>query len=127
MTLWGQPSAPSHCHQTATDGPCIGVPEVQEAFLTMPTSCPANRRRPKSESSVSTRADSWQEPGIWTPLPTPRRCRRRPAAKAELHTIYRSDDPKRPRSTRPTGVSIALKLPQSEAAGTLAESTCAKR
>lgn len=124
LTLWGQPSAPSHCHQTATDGPCIGVPEVQEAFLTMPTSCPADTTPAEmSESSVSTRADSWQEPGIWTPLaysaPLP------PQTGCERLSFTPSIEvtPETTTVDEPTGVSIALKLPQSEAAGTLAEST----
>ena len=124
LTLWGEPSAPSHCHQTETGGPCVAVPQVQEAFLTMPTSCPANATvTEQHEASVSASADSWQEPDSWTaltyspPLPALGGCERlsfTPSIEVQPETTTVDE---------PTGLAIVMKLPQNEAAGSLAEST----
>ncbi|MGH2831513.1 MAG: hypothetical protein ACRDK2_01955, partial [Solirubrobacteraceae bacterium] len=124
LTLWGEPSAPSHCHQTATGGPCVAVPRVTEAFLTMPTSCPANATTAEQhEASVSATADSWQEPGSWTPLtysaplPALGGCERlsfTPSIEVQPETATVDE---------PTGLAIVMKLPQNEAAGSLAEPT----
>ena len=68
MTLWGDPSAASHCHQQSLGGPCVPVPAGEQPFLTLPTSCPSELTASvREELSLSARAESWQEPGIWTP------------------------------------------------------------
>ena len=74
LTLWGDPSDPSHnrwrgaCagHNDRHDIEIEGVPDcpVEPAstpLLTMPTACPGT----PLESSAT--ADSWQEPNVWRP------------------------------------------------------------
>jgi hypothetical protein len=122
LTLWGDPSAPSHCHQTVAGGPCIAVPHRGAPFLTLPTWCPTDTTPPTLEAlSASARAEAWQEPGVWTPLlysspmAAPTGCER---------LSFTPSIEVRPEATvadSPTGVSIVLKLPQVEAAGSLAE------
>ncbi len=122
LTLWGDPSAPSHCHQTVAGGPCVAVPHRGAPFLTLPTWCPTDTAPPTLEAlSASARAESWQEPGVWTPLlysppmAAPTGCER---------LSFTPSIEVRPEATvadSPTGVSIVLKIPQVEAAGSLAE------
>ncbi len=122
LTLWGDPSAASHCHQQFTGGPCVSVPPGEQPFLTLPTSCPSELSAPvREELSLSARDDSWQEPGIWTPaiISAPL------AAMTGCQKIsFTPSIEVRPETTvaeTPTGVSIALKIPQVEALGSLAE------
>jgi hypothetical protein len=122
LTLWGDPSAASHCHQQFIGGPCVSVPAGEQPFLTLPTSCPSELSAPvREELSLTARADSWQEPGVWiptvfsAPLPAPTGCRRlsfTPSIEVRPETTV---------AETPTGVSIALKIPQVEALGSLAE------
>lgn len=122
LTLWGDPSAVSHCHQQFIGGPCVSVPVGEQPFLTLPTSCPSELSAPvREELSLSARADSWQEPGIWTPtilsapLQAPTGCGKlsfTPSIEVKPETSV---------AETPTGVSIALKIPQVEALGSLAE------
>ncbi len=122
MTLWGDPSAASHCHQQFIGGPCVSVPMGEQPFLTLPTSCPSELTALVSEElSLSARADSWQEPEVWTPtiLSAPL------AAMTGCQKLsFTPSIEVRPETTvaeTPTGVSIALKIPQVEALGSLAE------
>jgi hypothetical protein len=122
LTLWGDPSAASHCHQQFIGGPCVSVPPGEQPFLTLPTSCPSELTPSvREELSLSARADSWQEPGVWTPtiLSTPL------AAMTGCQKLsFTPSVEVRPETTvaeTPTGVSIALKIPQVEALGSLAE------
>jgi hypothetical protein len=122
LTLWGDPSAPSHCHQQLTGGPCVAVARGSQPFLTLPTSCGgelSEEAARRLSSAVS--ADSWQEPGVWTPsifsapLPAMTGCEKlsfTPSIEVNPETTV---------ANTPTGVSIALKIPQVEALGSLAE------
>jgi hypothetical protein len=122
LTLWGDPSAPGHCHQAVSSGPCVAVPHRGAPFLTLPTWCPTDTTPPVLEAlSASARAESWQEPGVWTPLlysspmAAPTGCERlsfTPSLEVRPETTV---------AAAPTGVSIVLKTPQVEAAGSLAE------
>ncbi len=122
LTLWGDPSAPGHCHQTVSGGPCVAVPHRGAPFLTLPTWCPTDTTPPTLEAlSASARAESWQEPGVWTPLlysspmAAPTGCER---------LSFTPSIEVRPEATvadSPTGTSVVLKIPQVEAAGSLAE------
>ena len=122
LTLWGDPSAASHCHQQFIGGPCVAVPAGEQPFLTLPTSCPRTLTASvREELSFSARAESWQEPGIWTPtiLSAPL-----PAMAGCEKLSFTPSIEVRPETTvaeTPTGVSIALKIPQIEALGSLAE------
>ncbi len=122
LTLWGDPSAASHCHQQFIGGPCVAVPAGEQPFLTLPTSCPSEESAAvREELSLSARADSWREPGVWTPtiLSTPL------AAMTGCQKLsFTPSIEVRPETSvaeTPTGVSIALKIPQVEALGSLAE------
>jgi hypothetical protein len=122
LTLWGDPSATSHCHQQFIGGPCVAVPMGEQPFLTLPTSCPSELSAAiREELSLSASADSWQEPGVWTPtiLSAPL------AAMTGCQKLsFTPSVEVRPETTvaeTPTGVSIALKIPQVEALGSLAE------
>jgi hypothetical protein len=122
LTLWGDPSAASHCHQQFIGGPCVSVPAGEQPFLTLPTSCPSEpSAQVREELSLSARADSWQQPGVWTPtiLSAPL------AAMTNCQKLsFTPSIEVRPETTvaeTPTGVSIALKIPQVEALGSLAE------
>jgi hypothetical protein len=122
LTLWGDPSAASHCHQQFIGGPCVSVPAGEQPFLTLPTSCPSEPSAAvREELSLSARADSWQQPGVWTPtiLSAPL------AAMTNCQKLsFTPSIEVRPETTvaeTPTGVSIALKIPQVEALGSLAE------
>ncbi len=122
LTLWGDPSAASHCHQQFIGGPCVSVPAGEQPFLTLPTSCPSEDGVAVSEElSLSARADSWQQPGVWTstilsaPLAAMTGCQKlsfTPSIEVRPETTV---------AETPTGVSIALKIPQVEALGSLAE------
>lgn len=124
LTLWGDPSAASHCHQTVTGGPCVAVPEVSEAFLTLPTSCPAEATPTEvAEASMSASADSWQEPGIWTspidsaPLPPQSGC------EHLSFTPSIAVQPETETADEPTGITIALRLPHNESSHSLSEAS----
>jgi hypothetical protein len=122
LTLWGDPSASSHCHQQFIGGPCVAVPAGEPPFLTLPTSCPSELSAPVREAlSLTARADSWQEPGVWTPtiLSVPLQ-----ASTGCGKLSFTPSIEVRPETTvanTPTGVSVALKIPQVEALGSLAE------
>jgi hypothetical protein len=76
LTLWGDPSQANHdkergqCfppnlnefEKNIEEGVSCPVERTHEALLTLPTSCTANT------TAATMRADSWQEPGQWTPL-----------------------------------------------------------
>jgi len=122
LTMWGDPSAPGHCRQTVSGGPCVAVPHGGAPFLTLPTWCPTESTAAvREELSASARAESWQEPGVWTPLlysspmAAPMGCERlsfTPSIEVRPETTV---------AASPTGVSIVLKIPQVEVAGSLAE------
>jgi hypothetical protein len=122
LTLWGDPSAASHCHQLLTGGPCVPVPAGEQPFLTLPTSCPKELTAAGAqESSLAVSADSWQAPGAWTPplysppLPRATGCGRlsfTPSIEVRPETTV---------ADTPTGVSVTLKNPQVEALGSLGE------
>jgi hypothetical protein len=122
LTMWGDPSAPGHCRQTVSGGPCVAVPHRGAPFLTLPTWCPTESTAAvREELSASARSESWQEPGVWTPLlfsspmAAPTGCERlRFTPSIEVR-------PEETAVASPTGVSIVLKIPQVEAAGSLAE------
>jgi hypothetical protein len=122
LTMWGDPSAPAHCRQTVSGGPCVAVPHRGAPFLTLPTWCPTESTAAvREELSASARSESWQEPGVWTPLlfsppmAAPTGCERlRFTPSIEVR-------PEASAAASPTGVSVVLKIPQVEAAGTLAE------
>jgi hypothetical protein len=119
LTLWGDPSAASHDDRR---GPCFGnlgqcgitVPRVERSFLRLPSSC--------GESFAGVvRADSWQEPGIFTPLvetvPAPGM-----AGCEELQfTPSLAVTPETEAADTPTGLDVRLSLPQHEGAGGLGE------
>ncbi len=122
LTMWGDPSAPGHCHQTVAGGPCVAVPHRGAPFLTLPTWCPTDTTPSTLEAlSSAARAESWQEPGVWTPLQysspmaAPTGCER---------LSFTPSIEVRPEATvadSPTGTSVVLKIPQVEAADSLAE------
>ncbi len=122
LTLWGDPSAPSHCHQQLTGGPCIAVARAVQPFLTLPTSCgsePGEEGTRRLSSSVS--ADSWQEPGVWTPTLFSAPLQAMTGCGKLSFTPSIEVRPETTVAETPTGVSIALKIPQVEALGSLAE------
>ena len=122
MTLWGDPSAASHCHQQSLGGPCVPVPAGEQPFLTLPTSCPSELSAPvREELSLSARADSWQEPGVWTPTSFSAPLQAMTGCKKLSFTPSLEVSPETTVANTPTGVSIALKIPQVEALGSLAE------
>ncbi len=126
LTLWGDPSAESHDAErqecvigssglyTCRKG--VAVERVERPFLTLPTSCAG---RP----SATMRAESWQEPGVWTPLleaapaPAPAivgcgRLNFTPSIEAKPETAV---------ADTPTGLSVLLKVPQPESTAGLAQ------
>jgi hypothetical protein len=122
LTLWGDPSAASHCHQQLTGGPCVAVPSASQPFLTLPTSCPSE----KSEEvlrrlSSSVTADSWQEPGVWTPTLYSAPLQAMTGCEKLSFTPSIEVRPETTVANTPTGVSVALKIPQVQALGSLAE------
>jgi hypothetical protein len=122
MTLWGDPSAASHCHQQFIGGPCVAVPEGEQPFLTLPTSCPSELSAPvREELSLSARANSWQEPGIWTPTILSAPLAAMTGCGKLSFTPSIEVRPETSVAETPTGMSVALKIPQVEALGSLAE------
>ncbi len=122
LTLWGDPSAASHCHQQFIGGPCVSVPAGEQPFLTLPTSCPSEESAAvREELSLSARADSWQEPGVWTPTILSAPLAAMTGCKKLSFTPSIEVRPETSVAETPTGVSIALKIPQVEALGSLAE------
>ena len=122
LTLWGDPSAASHCHQQFAGGPCVAVPAGEQPFLTLPTSCPSELTASvREELSFSARAESWQEPGIWTPTISSAPLQAMTGCKKLSFTPSIEVRPETTVANTPTGVSIALKIPQVEALGSLAE------
>ena len=122
LTLWGDPSAASHCHQQFIGGPCVAVPAGEQPFLTLPTSCPSELSAAvREELSLSARADSWQEPGVWTPTILSAPLAAMTGCKKLSFTPSIEVRPETSVAETPTGVSIALKIPQVEALGSLAE------
>ncbi len=122
LTLWGDPSAESHDSERfgCTPGPeptCVPPAEVERVnrpFLTLPGSC-------TGPLSATMRADSWQEPGIWTPfaesqpLPGMEGCGRLP------FTPSIEVKPETEAADAPTGLTVDLKVPQPESVTGLAE------
>jgi len=134
LTLWGAPSAESHdiergsyFERNDNGGYCrehnlmareckIPVERVQRPFLTLPSSCAL-------ESGASVSADSWQEPGVFTPF----------VESAPLSTITGCEKlrftpsievkPETAVADTPTGVSVTLKIPQLETLSSLAEAS----
>jgi hypothetical protein len=122
MTLWGDPSAASHCHQQFIGGPCVSVPAGEQPFLSLPTSCPSELSAlVREELSLSARADSWQEPGVWTPMILSAPLAAMTGCQKLSFTPSIEVRPETTVAETPTGVSIALKIPQVEALGSLAE------
>ncbi len=125
LTLWGDPSAASHCHEQFIGGPCVSVPAGEQPFLTLPTSCPselsAERAPVREELALSARADSWQEPGVWTPTILSAPLAAMTGCGKLSFTPSIEVRPETSVAETPTGVSIALKIPQVEALGSLAE------
>jgi hypothetical protein len=122
MTLWGDPSAASHCHQQFIGGPCVAVPVGEQPFLTLPTSCPSELTASvREELSLSARADSWQEPGVWTPTILSAPLAAMTGCGKLSFTPSIEVRPETSVAETPTGVSVALKIPQVEALGSLAE------
>jgi hypothetical protein len=122
LTLWGDPSAASHCHQQLTGGPCVAVPSASQPFLTLPTSCPSEMSEEvlrRLSSSVT--ADSWQEPGVWTPTLYSAPLQAMTGCEKLSFTPSIEVSPETTVANTPTGVSVALKIPQVEALGSLAE------
>jgi hypothetical protein len=130
LTLWGSPSSVSHDKQR---GECLhqneraaerGEPEtficlsspVTEPFLTLPGSCPG------TPLTATMRAESWQEPGIWTPLlesspamPAIEGCEKLPfSPKLTVQPETEAAD-------SASGLSVDLQLPQEESLTGLAE------
>jgi hypothetical protein len=122
LTLWGDPSAASHCHQQFIGGPCVSVPPGEQPFLTLPTSCPSELTSSvREELSLSARADSWQEPGVWTPTILSAPLAAMTGCQKLSFTPSLEVRPETTVAETPTGVSIALRIPQVEALGSLAE------
>jgi hypothetical protein len=122
LTLWGDPSAASHCHQQFIGGPCVAVPAGEQPFLTLPTSCPSELTAPvREELSLSARADSWQQPGVWTPTILSAPLAAMTGCERLSFTPSIEVRPETSVAQTPTGVSVALKVPQVEALGSLAE------
>jgi hypothetical protein len=122
MTLWGDPAAASHCHQQFIGGPCVSVPAGEQPFLTLPTSCPSELTPSvREELSLSARADSWQEPGVWTPTILSAPLQAMTGCQKLSFTPSIEVRPETSVAQTPTGVSVALKIPQVEALGSLAE------
>jgi hypothetical protein len=122
MTLWGDPSAASHCHQQFIGGPCVSVPAGEQPFLSLPTSCPSELSAlVREELSLSARADSWQQPGVWTPMILSAPLAAMTGCQKLSFTPSIEVRPETTVAETPTGVSIALKIPQVEALGSLAE------
>jgi hypothetical protein len=122
MTLWGDPSAASHCHQQFIGGPCVSVPAGEQPFLTLPTSCPSELSGPvREELSMSASADSWQQPGVWTPTILSAPLQAMTGCRKLSFTPSIEVRPETTVAETPMGVSIALKIPQVEALGSLAE------
>ncbi len=122
LTLWGDPSASSHCHQQFIGGPCVAVPAGEQPFLTLPTSCPSEESAAvREELSLSARADSWQQPGVWTPTILSAPLAAMTGCQKLSFTPSIEVRPETSVAERPTGVSIALKIPQVDALGSLAE------
>lgn len=117
LELWGDPSAASHNAQRIHivcqgNGSCqkIGgaeVPPSNRPFLTLPTSCTV-------QPGALVSADSWQEPGVWTPffesapLPAMRGC------EGLSFTPSLEVKPETAVADTPTGVGVTLKIPQLE-------------
>ncbi len=138
LTLWGDPSSASH---DAERGACFNrsnavienekeeletgalasglcaVERTGKALLTLPSEC--------AGASVATmRADSWQEPGLWTPL------QQSSPAMPEIEGCARLDfsptltvrpSPSSVPADSPSGLNVALKIPQQESTEALAE------
>ncbi|MGA9874625.1 MAG: hypothetical protein WBQ21_02345 [Solirubrobacteraceae bacterium] len=122
LTLWGDPSAPSHCHQQLTGGPCVAVARAVQPFLTLPTSCGSEPGEEGARRlSIAASADSWQEPGVWTPTLFSAPLQAMTGCGKLSFTPSIEVRPETTVAETPTGVSIALKIPQVEALGSLAE------
>jgi hypothetical protein len=127
LTLWGDPSTPSHdrwrgkCAELNTYSeiqehgiPSCPMEAVSTPFLTMPTSCPGSAL----ESTIG--ADSWQEPGVLRTIapatsPPVSECDSldfSPAIEVQPQTIS---------SDSPTGLHVDLHVPQPEDLETRAE------
>ena len=127
LTLWGDPSAPSHdrwrggCAENNTHRaieekgiPSCPVESFSVPFLTMPTSCPAT----SLESTAS--ADSWQEPGLFAPAPAFLSPGVTECSALDFKPTIEVQ-PETSASDSPTGLNVDLHIPQSEDLGTLAE------
>jgi hypothetical protein len=117
VTLWGDPSAESHDGQRghcAEEGGCLlPVERIERPFLTLPGSC-------AGPLTATMTADSWQEPGMFPPEPVFEGssiigCEKlafTPAIEVKPETEV---------ADSPTGLSVNLKVPQSESVTGLAE------
>jgi len=124
VTLWGDPSAESHdaervecTPEVKGEGGCktgVAVERTDRPFLTLPGSC-------AGPLAATMRAESWQEPGIWTsltesqPLPSMEDCDKlnfTPSLEVQPETAV---------ADTPTGLSVRLKIPQPESLEGLAQ------
>ncbi len=139
VTLWGVPGDPRHNASRGWECVAGGAfagqikkacpvssEEARHAFLTLPTSCAAN---PQAEPVISsTEADSWAEPGHWLgaeyawmngngQLLGFEGCNQLPFSP-EIFV-----EPEQHSASTPTGLSVAVKVPQKTTleAGALAE------
>jgi hypothetical protein len=124
LILWGNPSDLSHDKER---GKCVfeeefvkaggscPVERVSRPLLTLPSSCAGSL-------TATMRAESWQEPGIWTPLqpsslamPVVEGCNRLDFSPS---LTVRPDTET---ADSPSGLSVDLRVPQSEGLSGLAE------
>jgi hypothetical protein len=141
LTLWGNPADPSHdarrgeCDDSGEEVIEKEEREIQEhviqrgvcavhgtgrPLLTMPSAC--------SGPSVATlRAESWQEPGVWTPLLASSPAM--PGVEGCGRLDFSPSLAVRPDSTvagAPSGLSVDLHFPQEESLSGLAEANLKK-
>jgi hypothetical protein len=132
VTLWGDPSAASHDAQRVqcthfTD--ChngFGVPRTGRPFLTLPTSCPGEGPPSAAgESLYSVRAESWEEPDLWTPMVSSPLPAMTGCGQLDFTPSIEVQPPASEPAVAdtPTGLSADLRFPQSEVVGSPAQST----
>jgi hypothetical protein len=132
VTLWGDPSAASHdterCSQKLCSPP-VAVERVERPFVRLPTSCPTESVLPAAlpgstveELTGSASAESWQEPGVSSPLVRSSPAFEMVGCKQVSFSPSIEVTPEKTVADTPTGASVKITIPQSESLESLGES-----
>jgi hypothetical protein len=131
LTLWGDPSAASHDTERCLGVPCsppVAVERTERPFLRLPTSCPTEAAPlaalPSStveELTGAVTAESWQEPGIWTPPVRSSPPFEMGGCEQIGFTPSIEVTPEKTAADTPTGVGVKITIPQRESLESPAE------